>query len=381
MNSTAPAGPGAPSGAPARDAHLDNVKALLIALVVTGHTVGQVIDSYPRTAVLYTWLYLFHMPAFVFLCGLLTTSTTIDARRARGLVRSLLVPYVVFQVAFAAFYSFAGQEVDWGVDRMLSPLYHLWFLPALFLWRLAAPLMAQLRWPLLAALAVSLGVGMSSAVGHTMSVNRAAALLPFFVLGLLYGRRVLPRLPSGPVARAAAAATLVAALPLAALVHGTLGLRWLYWNTPYRLLGVGAVEGFALRIGLIAVALAMMAAVVVLAPRRRSFLTACGRESMYPYLLHPFVTLTFAWSGYAATSWWEIVALVTAAFALTGLLATSPVRRSLGWLVAPRTAWLFREDPARADSVRADSVRADSVGADTVRVGSSSPRPVPVSSR
>ena len=83
----------------ARDPHIDNVKGVLIVLVVLGHTVGQMTGSHPAAGTLYAWIYQFHMPAFALLCGLLTTSGPLDGPRSAGLVRTLLVPYVLFQLA------------------------------------------------------------------------------------------------------------------------------------------------------------------------------------------------------------------------------------------------------------------------------------------
>ncbi len=48
----------------------DNAKAILIFLVVIGHmTSDYVSDSYMVRSVT-LWIYLFHMPAFIFLSGL-----------------------------------------------------------------------------------------------------------------------------------------------------------------------------------------------------------------------------------------------------------------------------------------------------------------------
>lgn len=323
-------------GGAVRDPHLDNVKAVLIGLVVVGHTVGQVIVSYPPAGALYAWIYQFHMPAFVFLCGLLTATGPMDSGRARSLLRAMLVPYLVFQVAFVAYHELFGRDVDWGVDRLLSPQYHLWFLVALLLWRVSAPLLAQIRHILVLAVGVSLVAGTSSALDHTLALNRVAGLLPFFVLGLLHGRRLIHRLPSGGMARVLAGFCLAGALPVAAAVHEHLGLGWLYWNGRYHALGVGALEGMAIRGALMVVALLMTLSLIVLVPRRRTFLTTIGERSMFPYLLHPFVTLAFAFSTLRATTAWEFAVVILLAVALAVALASWPVARVFGGVVAPR---------------------------------------------
>ena len=325
----------------ARDPYVDNAKALLIALVVIGHTIGQVLDSYPPASTIYMWIYLFHMPAFVFLCGLLTTSPDIDGPRVRNMVRTLVVPYVIFQVAFTAYYEWFGQDMNWGVDRLLTPLYHLWFLPALFIWRMAAPFLTRVRLALPLAVGVCLVSGTSATLGGAFALNRAAAFLPFFALGLLYGRRLLRALPSTSAARAAAVATLVLALPVAAAVYDELGVRWLYWNASYQTLGVGLLDGVVLRSGIMVAAVAMLMAVLVLVPRGRHGFTGVGEGSMYPFLLHPFAVLAFTWSGYDPSRLWEVMAVCAAGAALVVVLAARPVRTVLKLAVEPPVHRLF----------------------------------------
>src|SRR4029077_11373781 len=67
---------GAPGGGPAaegtakeRDSVIDNARFILIVLVVLGHFLTTMQGS-PALDVLYAWIYMFHMPAFVFLSGL-----------------------------------------------------------------------------------------------------------------------------------------------------------------------------------------------------------------------------------------------------------------------------------------------------------------------
>jgi len=52
-----------------RDPRLDSIKASLMFLVVFGHLLEGIKSTAPLLSQIYDFLYLFHMPAFVFLSG------------------------------------------------------------------------------------------------------------------------------------------------------------------------------------------------------------------------------------------------------------------------------------------------------------------------
>ena len=49
-----------------RNAYFDNAKLILIFLVVFGHMIQPFIDDSNAIHSLYTWMYTYHMPAFIF---------------------------------------------------------------------------------------------------------------------------------------------------------------------------------------------------------------------------------------------------------------------------------------------------------------------------
>lgn len=48
----------------------DNMKYILICLVVAGHFIGEFTDVDSTMKVIWRWIYLFHMPAFIFIGGI-----------------------------------------------------------------------------------------------------------------------------------------------------------------------------------------------------------------------------------------------------------------------------------------------------------------------
>src|SRR5699024_7705926 len=92
---TETAQPAAVEQGSSRDPYIDNARAILITLVVVGHLLRTV--SSASSDIIDTWVYAFHMPAFVAISGYLSRSFTHKPRQLGRLLSALLVPYVIFQ--------------------------------------------------------------------------------------------------------------------------------------------------------------------------------------------------------------------------------------------------------------------------------------------
>lgn len=125
-----------------RAQYLDNGKGLIILFMVFSHTLSG-------TGLIRTYISHFHMQFFFIVCGILLymkygeeTVTEIQMRKAVGKrVRQIGVPYVVFCLLLALFYSglniVAKQplQIDYYLRRtlLLQGIDSLWFLPVYFL--------------------------------------------------------------------------------------------------------------------------------------------------------------------------------------------------------------------------------------------------------
>ena len=168
-----------------RDPWLDNVKMVLVTLVVFGHTLGLALVS-DRNIQVYNWLYYFHIPAFVLLSGHLSRNFAWDRRHLTSLFTTVALPYLLFEPALWTFRVALGQREDGPL--WLQPHWAMWYLCVLFFWRLASPVLRHR-----AALPLSLVVGLAGGMLDTelSCIPRILGLLPFFVLGLHLERRHL----------------------------------------------------------------------------------------------------------------------------------------------------------------------------------------------
>lgn len=264
-----------------RDARFDNLKGILIFLVVFGHLLELV--SGPAAAWLYRLIYSFHMPAFVFCSGWFARFDT------GRFLRQLLYPYLVYQTLYLCFDRLVLHKE--APLQYTTPCWLLWYLFSLMLWTLLLPLLDGARHPaaaLLACLAAALAAGFDPAVGYSMSLSRTLVLLPFFAAGhLAAGGGLAALLPPLPRRRllAALAGWIALAGSLLWLRRGAVRSVWFYASRSYQ----GAHYDPALRLLLLATGAAWIALLLLLLPASPlPFAAALGRHTLPVFLLHGF---------------------------------------------------------------------------------------------
>lgn len=322
-----------------RDAHLDNAKFVLIALVFVGHAIAPNRDTHLAEAV-YFWIYLFHMPAFALICGYMSKSFDASARRIDRLIATVLLPYLIFWTIYVA----QGYVADRPIPTSpLEPMWLTWFLAALFVWRLSVPFWHRIRWPVAVAVVISVGAA-PVVTGDALDVSRILSMLPFFVLGLYLQPRHLALLHRRRVQ--VGAVLTFAGTALACLYLGdTLSIEWTLWRETLVDREAGLLPlGMIARVGFLALATAMTLAFLALIPRRHTWFTHLGAYTMFVYLLHGLPIRIAEQLG-----WYEVVdgyvglaVNCAVAMALTLVLCMPWMRRATGWLVEPKVQWAHR---------------------------------------
>ena len=174
----------------------DNVKALLIFLVVLGHmTTDYVSDSHlVRWTTL--WIYTFHMPAFIFLSGLVHKHYITEERASLGIKGETRLRWDKVAGFFLCGY---GLKIFLQVTRTLmgqNPLWHWiqepgipWYLFVMAEYELLFYLMRRIDgkakpWMMITgAFALSAAIGYFPAVDDTFCLSRMINFLPIYMIG------------------------------------------------------------------------------------------------------------------------------------------------------------------------------------------------------
>jgi fucose 4-O-acetylase-like acetyltransferase len=316
-----------------RDPWFDNIKMALVTLVVVGHSWTLLPDTLARHW-LYDFLYAWHVPAFVVITGYLSKGFEYTPDKLWKLVRTVAVPYVIFEALLAWFrYEVGGVRLT---DLFTDPHWPMWYLSALFFWRLMTPIFKRLPAKVAIATIISLVAGLYA--GDTFDMARIFGLLPFFVLGLKMheGHWNLLR---ARMARVYAVAGLAVIFVLARFTDSWIETEWLYYRSRYDALDPDNVRAALIRLVLILVGLVGAYAFFALMPRVGGWFTRMGVATLVVYLYHGFPILTARYAGFpdwADDHLWVALVLTTAgSVALALFLAWEPVSRWLKMLVDP----------------------------------------------
>lgn len=325
----------APSVTASRDPWLDNAKMALILLVVLGHTWALLPSDGPG-GVLYDFLYLWHMPAFVYISGYLSRAFAYAPERIWQLVRTLLVPYIVFEAALALFRLWAGGE-RLG-DLFTDPHFPLWYLPALFAWRLLTPVFRPLWGGVVVAVAICLASGyIEGELSQFLDISRMLGFLPFFVLGLKTTPEALAWLRGRFPAALGLGVFAVLALLAAGLDRWADG-AYLYYK-PYYFIEASDTEVVVTRLLVVLVGMAGALAFLTLVPRWDGWFARMGSATLIVYLFHGFAVKGLQYAGFSewfdGAPWRGLVVATLVAVAITLGLAAPRVRRALQHVVDP----------------------------------------------
>lgn len=178
-----------------KDIKLNNVKGVLIFLVVFAHLLGVSKSGLENMIEI---IYSFHMPAFIFLNGYFSKRPSIKK------VINLILLYVIFQTFYCVYRYYAGNfsviQFTYG-----SPHTHLWYIVSLGSWYALAIILKKInvRKILQAALLILLlglsfysrfyadqiiefiKIYYSNMHTQTLSILRTFVFLPFFLAGFI----------------------------------------------------------------------------------------------------------------------------------------------------------------------------------------------------
>ena len=242
---------------------------------------------------LYTVIYVFHMPAFVFLTGYF-------AKFSWRRIGALALCYAVFQTVYLL--------VDWGIAgvpagelnlQYLTPDWVMWYLLATIVWLFLVPLLktsnrVRMGITFSVSVAIALVAGLCDGIGYFLSLSRICAFLPFFVAG--YYARQLAKGREGEsegeqassmgksIRRLLFALGMVCAVATCVVVAiCDINPVALYNSLPYSATGAGLLQRAAMML-LAAGWICLLFAVVP--DKRLRAITNAGAHTMPIYLLH-----------------------------------------------------------------------------------------------
>ncbi|MDO4531302.1 MAG: acyltransferase family protein [Bacillota bacterium] len=323
-----------------RDYHVDNIKGVLIFLVVAGHFLSYLQDQNVTFAIgVRTFIYFFHMPGFIFMSGYLAKGFLKKQNKTEKLLsygwlyllfkNAIELVHFIFRRPYFADGSHTGALIAivllftagvWLLAQLYDRFslfrrgfillvvgYSLlktdmltigsapWYLLALILWHIVLYLTKEKKaaYVLAAAVLVAAFANYQESIGRFLTLSRAINFLPFFLLGFYMTPKRLQEALGGKGRRFVLSGIFLAAMVLI-IIHGRAVKKWIgvffFGVSPYsKLLKLGEWYYYAAPLTCIlwmAATVVLLFGLFALCPKGKTFLAKLGRNTIGIYILH-----------------------------------------------------------------------------------------------
>lgn len=324
--------------------YLNVLKGLLIVFVVVGHFGQTIANNLPSSIDfigqgIVLFIYLFHMPLFLFVSGYLSKNT--EKRRQKAF-EDLFIPYVVFQL-FVGICILVLTKSGGVLQNIFVPQMGAWYLLTLFSFRIVLPETSRIRGVLILGVLLTVFACTMRDIGNEFALQKSLGFFVYFMAG--YKIAELPRRKIRKV---------VARITLAILLLILIFISWKtdWYSLAFSVLSRGATVdvftnwyfGPLVYFITFILTLAVMLLVMNAIPERCTWLEKQGTDTMPMYLSH---LILFMAVGYLINkNNWIITVGVSGAFIIVSLFlfSTNWYRKIFNGVMGSIKKMLFRED-------------------------------------
>lgn len=261
-----------------RSVYWDNIKGLLMLLTVFAHILYQLQSNSSAINSIVDYIYMFHMPAFVFVCGYFGKS---ENSHSFGAIIKLLFLYFIFNSVMGFVY---------GFDSLLKPMYSYWFLIALVIWRLTAHHIAVFKGIQLILFGIALFAGFFDSIDNTFAVSRIIGFYPFYMMGYLLTKEKSKAMENSPYPRRILIGS--GAALLTAIIAFTSHKFFSFSDSAFQMFPYNSpIDAFGRIVLYIIAAMAIFTLRNISPCKKIPLLTMFGRNSLWIFLLHRPFTL------------------------------------------------------------------------------------------
>lgn len=290
----------------ARSAKFDNAKAILIFLVVAGHMLTDYVSEAAPVRSVTLWIYMFHMPAFVFISGLLhkryVTSAVFERGKA-GMTKfraDRALGFFLCGYALKVFLQFTrtlmGQNPTWHwIEEPGIP----WYLFVMAEYEVVFYLLRRIDEKVHPSVVIGLGFVLSALIGYFPAVDDAFCLarminfLPLFALGYYLDKEDVLKIVERRLCKMIGCVIMVLSFTVCLFGPWKMyGLRkWFTGRRSYVFLqqysGLSLHDGWWIRLIIWGIAAILVFAFLAAVPgRERAVLTDMGSKTLNVYFWH-----------------------------------------------------------------------------------------------
>ena len=299
---------------------IDNLKVVLMLMVVFGHVIEYYIKSSDLLMGIYIFIYLFHMPLFVFISGYF--SKNVEKCRV-GILKSLLIPYVFFNIVW---YVIASIWTGEFIFSLFNPGWTLWYLISLFIWRLLIKYLSKIKY----IIAISiLGSLIISIIPNSYSLGfilRTVTFLPFFLIGYFTKERTINNIKSINKGFSFGIIVLFVGVSYFITINNLLNYKFFYNSQSYYDTGLSTLEGMIFRGLLYIAAIVLGICIINITPKSKLLFTGIAKSTMNIYVFHIYLVVLL----YGVIPKWNMgvirnILLLTSPLLIMYILSKKPI--------------------------------------------------------
>lgn len=260
--------------------YFDNIKGLLITLVVLGHIIESFLYIHSLDF-MYILIYSFHMPLFIFCSGYFACKDN------KKILHNLIIPYILFQCLYLLFEKYIlHSNVTF---TFTTPYWILWYLLSVASWNIIIQFFEKINIKIIIiSFIIGLAVGYDNSIGHYLSLSRTIAFIPFFLLGYYcrisrFDFNILKKNNNIFYFTVFLASVFTIFLYL---FCNSINKDWIFASNPYESFNYN----FIIRCASYIMAIIFSVFILIILPNKNiKFITNAGMNSMSIFLLHGFV--------------------------------------------------------------------------------------------
>lgn len=277
----------------------DNVKALLITLVVLGHAIDYYTKESDIMRASFFYIYMFHMPLFIFIAGLFSKSTVNAPKLRFDKIAYFLILYLLFEIL----YYFVLNSWFGDTRYLFNPLIEddvPWFLLAMVIWLLLARAIKHMNKPFIFISSIILAVLIGyTNIGDFLVLSRVFVFLPFFLAGLYMNpQKIIQQLQFVSKRYLFIFTLILSSIIIFLSIQKLYSFRGLLTGrNPYEYI-IGLADMSLLEVGLarftlFIVTILLCIAILAIMPDKETWFTLIGERSLAIYFFHNFILLIY----------------------------------------------------------------------------------------
>ncbi len=268
--------------------YFDNLKYILILLVVIGHAVDLITYKSDYAKSVYIFIYLFHMPLFVFISGYFSKNTIKNNNKNK--IISYFILFILLTFLYEVLNCIQYKTMNYSLFTVGGIS---WYLFAMVGWYLISMITKKVnkKYLLILTICLSLIIGYDSSVSDFLVLSRIIVFYPYFLLGQICEEKYIKKIINNKRLKYFSITMLilwgVICLFFIDIVYNIRPI--LTSRTPYEDLAYFKNFGALLRLLFYLSSIITGIAILSLIPRKKIFFSKFGSRTLAIYFFHYIV--------------------------------------------------------------------------------------------